>query len=108
MERKSRKRRFRLRHIMIIGLLIYLVIVFINQQQRISKLESQKESKNEEVKELEKEIGYLQEKIKHTDSLDYIEKIAREELKMIKPGEIIYIDKDKNENKDKFIDNTNN
>lgn len=43
----------------------------------------------------------IEEKLKYTDSLEYIEKMAREELKMVKPDEIIIIDTNKNKDKNK-------
>lgn len=50
------------------------------------------------VAQLEYEIQELNKEIKGKDSLAFVEKIAREDLRMVKPREIIYIDKNKDKN----------
>ena len=42
-------------------------------------------------KELNDEKAALQEELKNVNDLDYIEEQARNQLKLIKPGEILYI-----------------
>ncbi len=49
----------------------------------------------QEIEKLEREIRELSEEIEEKDSLNFVEKVAREELKMVKPREIMYIDKNK-------------
>lgn len=49
----------------------------------------------EELNNLRNEILELENILLNSDIIDYIEKIAREDLKMIKQGEIIFIDKSK-------------
>ena len=51
-----------------------------------------------EVEGLEKEIEDLENDLENSDSLEFVEKIARDELGMVKPREIIYIDKGKIKN----------
>ncbi len=104
-ERKSRKK-LRIRHFLILAAIVYLGIVFINQQKIIKALENEKVQKQEKIEQLNSEIKDIEEKLKYTDSLEYIEKMAREELKMIKADEIIYIDKNKNKDEsNEGIDN---
>lgn len=104
-EKKSRKR-FRIRYFLILAIVIYLGITFINQQKIIKALEKEKAQKQGEIEKLNSEIKDIEEKLKYTDSLEYIEKMAREELKMIMPDEIIYIDTNKSKDKsNKGIDN---
>lgn len=57
-----------------------------------------KEKEEMEIAKLEKEIQQLNEEIQDKDSLEFIEKTARENLKMLKPREIMYIDKNKDRN----------
>jgi len=97
----KKQKKIRVRHIITLVIALYIGSTFIKQQKIINKLNSEKEQKQQEITSLKNDIKSLEGKIQYTDSLEYIEKIAREELKMIKPDEIIYIDKDKN--KDKFI-----
>lgn len=104
-ERKPR-RRFRISHFFILAVVIYLGITFFKQQRLIKAFESEKIQKQEEVKKLNSEVADIEEKLKYTDSLEYIEKMAREELKMVMPDEIIYIDTNKIKDKSsKGIDN---
>lgn len=100
------KKRFKISHLFILILAAYLGITFFKQQSMIKALEAEKKQKQKEIEHLNKEIADIEEKLKYSDSLEYIEKIAREELKMVKPDEIIYIDINKSKEKTgKGIDN---
>ena len=56
-------------------------------------------SKNkQEIKKLEKDIVNLKKEIDNSNSSDFVEKVAREDLGMVKPREIIYVDKEKSLN----------
>lgn len=66
---------------------------------------SQKKYKRAEISENDKEINLLkkdverlEEEISESDTTQYIEKVAREDFGMVKPREIIYVDKDKRSN----------
>lgn len=104
-ERKSKKG-LRIRHVLILAIAIYLGVTLINQQKIITALKNDKIKRQEEIEKLNNEIKDIEEKLEYTDSLEYIEKMAREELKMIMPDEIIYIDK--NKSKDKSIEGIDN
>jgi cell division protein DivIC len=52
---------------------------------------------NEQIKQEEESIKNVKKEIENYKTDEYIEKIARERLKMVKPGEIIYIDINKSE-----------
>lgn len=64
----------------------------------MKKLEREKSTKEEEIEILKSEIDGINNEIKDKDSLEFIEKVAREEFGMVKPREIIYIDKNKKRN----------
>lgn len=98
MEKRRKKKLFKIRYFLILIFGVYIISVFISQNRIISDLKEEKLQKEEEIEVLKAEIAEIQEKIEYNNSLEYIEKIAREELKMVKPNEIIYIDKKKNEN----------
>ena len=66
---------------------------FWNQRQLKRGLEVNKKEKEIIVENLEQDIKELEEEIESSDSLKFVEKIAREELGMVKPREIIVIDK---------------
>lgn len=94
--KKNGKRKFKLRHLLLILFSIYVVTTFVSQQRTIRGLKAQKKTKEEEISKLEKEVNELNNEIKHSDSLEFVEKVAREELNMVKPKEVIYVDKNKN------------
>lgn len=97
-KRKRRRRKLRLIHIVILSLFLYLSLIFNNQRKLENQLESKKNNIQLEVDKLQREIEGLNEEIENSDSLQFVEKIARDELGMVKPREIIYIDKDKKKN----------
>lgn len=61
---------------------------------RNDRLNEIQQSKRE-VSKLKREIKELEDEISHSDSVEYVEKVAREDLGMVKPREVVYIDKDK-------------
>lgn len=59
----------------------------------------QKMSENDKkIKTLKDDISKIKEEIENSDSLEFIEKVAREEYGMVKPREVIYVDKEKENN----------
>ncbi|WP_427339300.1 FtsB family cell division protein [Caloranaerobacter sp. DY30410] len=99
MHKTKQKKKFRIRYILLLGCLFYLSTTFLNQEKMMRHLEQERKAKEDKINSLNVEIAELQEKIKYADTPEFIEKIAREELNMLKPGEILYIDKEKNKNK---------
>lgn len=79
-------------NLILIVLVVYSIFTFVNQQ---SKLNSYKEeisyysAQIEELKEKEEELLATQENV---NSEEYIEKVAREELDMYLPNEIVFVD----------------
>ncbi|HLR36333.1 MAG TPA: septum formation initiator family protein [Tissierellales bacterium] len=98
MAKKKKKNNLRLRHLILILFSIYVVITFVSQQKTIRALKTEKIMKEEEIVKLKKEVKELDKEIKDSDSLEFVEKVAREELNMVKPKEIIYVDQNKNKN----------
>lgn len=96
--KKNKKKKFRLRHLLLLLFSLYVATTFISQQKTLRELKAQKRMKEEEIVELEKEVEQLNDEINHSDSLEFVEKVAREELNMVKPNEVIYVDKNKNKN----------
>lgn len=94
-QRKRKKRRFGLFHLIIFLVLIYISVVFLKQEKLLNELQAKKQENLLEVEELEADIQNLEKEIQESDTLKFVEKVAREELGMVKPREIIYIDKNK-------------
>ena len=89
------KKKSFLRNVLIIALLIWIVMLFKQQinisryQNEIKELSNKIESAKEE---LQQNKNYLEEEKQNTNSLKYIEKLAREKLGMYLPNERVYID----------------
>ncbi len=104
--KKKKKKNFRFPSIftiLFIGFLIYVLITVKNQHDLLEKLKAEKVEREQEFSELSAEVTSLNEDIEMLNDpekfLEVIERIAREEYKMVKPYETMYIDKNKNENK---------
>lgn len=96
---KKRKRiGFRLRHLVFLLLVLYISVIMLNQRKLMGNLQSKKMELQNEIKTLNEDINELNEEIEESDSLEFVEKVAREELGMVKPREIIYVDKKKLKN----------
>ncbi|MDR7855676.1 septum formation initiator family protein [Tissierella sp.] len=96
--KKRKKKRLRLIHMIIGFFFIYITLIFWNQKNLMEGLEAKRDYNLKEIQVLEKEIENLNEEIENSNSLQFVEKIARDELGMVKPREIIYIDKNKKKN----------
>jgi len=96
-KRKKRKK-IKLRHIIIGVLIIYLLIVMFNQRKLMNNMKNKKANLESDISKLEKEIEELEDEIEDSDTLEFIEKTAREEHGLVKPREIIYIDRGKFKN----------
>ena len=80
-------------------IILITVISFAFTMSKSISLKNQKmnilsENKDAIIK-LNKEISQLQREIKNADTLEFVEKVARDDLGMVKPREIVYIDKNK-------------
>ncbi len=98
MKKKKRVRGLKWGRLLIIGLAIYLSAIFLHQNKLMAGLEDKKKVTEIQIKELEKDIRDLTVELENSDSLEFVEKVARDELGMVKPREIIYIDKNKVKN----------
>lgn len=81
------KKKISLKHILICILIIYFSAIFINQQIIISKIKKEQAINTNKLNELKEKNKELQDQVNMSKSLDYIEKVAREKLNMIKKGE---------------------
>lgn len=92
MKKKSNNKKL-IKKICFIGISIYVMCIFINQQKTLN---SYKTSQKYYKDEIETKLAY-QEGLKETqsniNSEEYIEKMAREKLEMYLPNERVYMDK---------------
>ncbi|WP_099190915.1 FtsB family cell division protein [Tepidibacter mesophilus] len=100
-DRKTKKKKF---NIYVLGFKLFVLFILcssvysvINQGMVIREYKKKITVLNEQIKQEDKNIKKAKKEIENYKTDDYIEKIARERLKMVKPGEIIYIDINKRE-----------
>ena len=70
--------------------IFYVTFIFSEKYASILELKVYIYELKDEISELEEENKLLAEKIDLLDTDSYIEKIAREELDLVKPNEILY------------------
>ena len=100
MNRKARRFPVILSCIILISVIYGAVSIGRSISMRNQKMEIIK--RNEKIiSELDNDIKNYNSEIENASSSDYIEKVAREDLGMVKPREIIYVDKSmEKDNKD--------
>jgi len=100
---KKKKRKFNIVNFVFAFFVIYFAYTAFNQYIVINDLNHQIYEKNlvkAEVEQKAEELKQDVDKINDKEALlDLVEKVARNQYKMVKPNEIIYIDKNKNDNK---------
>lgn len=93
--KKKKNNKNLIKKILFVGISIYVMCIFINQQKTLNSYKTSQEYYKDEI---ETKIAY-QETLKETksniNSEKYIEEVAREKLDMYLPNEKVYIDKNK-------------
>ena len=77
--------------IIILVIIVYTVIYFINQQKKLDKYESEQAYYNTQIDELKVEQEELKKEQNNMDSPEYIEEQARDKMDMYYPNERIYV-----------------
>ena len=96
-ESKKKNKKYRvdyLRVILIIGV-VYFAVTFVKQQLSINEYNVKIESVKQDITLAEEKIEELNDTKSKVNDSEYIEKVAREELGLVKPYEKIFIDVDK-------------
>ena len=92
MKKKSNNKNL-IKKMCFIGIGIYAVFIFVNQQKTLNSYKSSQKYYEEEI---ETKLAYqqlLKETKQKINSEEYIEQVAREKLDMYLPNEKVYIDK---------------
>ena len=103
-KKKKKKKEFKINLISIVfyALAFYMIFTIVNQRLVLNNIENQKQAKIEEKKNIEIELLNLQDDLAKINDpeqfLQMVEKIARDEYRMVKPYETVYIDKNKAKN----------
>ena len=77
--------------IIIVIVILYTIIYFINQQKKLDKYKSEQAYYKTQINELQIEQEKLKEEQKIMDSSEYIEEQARDKMDMYYPDERVYI-----------------
>lgn len=75
-------------------LFVYLSVTIISQEKNLRDLRQEQKELQAIVNNLKEEKKKMEKKVEESSELEFIEKTAREKLKMVKPNEIIYIIQD--------------
>jgi len=76
----------------IICLIVYTAIIFIDQQKTLNSYNNEKNYLSLKIQEKKDNNKVLNSTKENINSLDYIEKMARDKLDMYLPNERVYID----------------
>ena len=83
------KKKLIIKKLIIFAFVIFFVGSYINQLITMRKIENEIATKQSQLEEIQEKNERLQEEVEkiNSNSADYLEKLARERLGMIKPGE---------------------
>jgi cell division protein FtsB len=82
---------------LLMGLLVLFLLagavgIYFTQETQFARIEAKASELNAEAEKARKELQDFEKLFEKSDSLEYIEKIAREQLGMVKPGETVFSD----------------
>ena len=89
---KSRLKTDGVKKIFLISICVYFVSVFCVQQFKINEYKVQEQYYNNSIAEINNEKAEYETLASKSDSTEYIEKVARDKLGLVKPYEKIFID----------------
>ena len=73
----------------------YCIYTLFDQQMQINKYDSQIKFYQNEIDQKNEMVGYYNEQKNNVNSDEYIEKVARESLGLVKPYEKVFVDANK-------------
>lgn len=90
----KKKKSFIKRHVIALSLLflvgVYSVYSLYEKQKVLDNLEMISQERIEEIRELKHNIQRLESDLEQADTLDFVEKYAREKFKMVRPDEVYF------------------
>lgn len=85
------KKKKLLKRLIILLIAIYVIFTLVNQQKTLNQYSRNSEELNTQIAEAEEEKKELTKQKDNVDSLEFIEKTARDMLDMYYPNERVYI-----------------
>ncbi len=89
---KNKRKKSKLGFIVLMVIFIYFAYIAVGQQKILYMKDADQKKIQSKIDEETKENEVLQKEQKEQNSDAYVEKIAREKLGMVKPGERVYVD----------------
>lgn len=86
-----KKRKFKFRHILVAVVICYVGYTFICQELMIYRLKNDIAKLNLENSKIEAANAYINDQLQYAGTEGYVEKMARERMGLIKPGEKVYV-----------------
>lgn len=81
------KGKLTIKNLIILVLSIIFVVGFVRQEKAITRIEKDKQAKEQQLQELKEKQERLEEENAKSQTDEYLEELARERLNMIKEGE---------------------
>jgi cell division protein DivIC len=83
------KKKLIIKRIIIAGFIIFFAFSYIRQSITMNRIQKELDGKQSQLDEVKQKNERLQDEVEKidSDSSDYLEKLARERLGMVKPGE---------------------
>lgn len=98
--KKKKKVKINRSKIVLTAIVIVLIAVLGLSMRNVFQLRAEQKELLEKQQELTAEKETLKNELENINDLEYIEEQARMQLRMIKPGEILFITEDKNKDSD--------
>ncbi len=83
-----------IKRLIIVAIIIYTAVTFINQQKILNTYATNKIEIEKKLAEAEKHSEELQAVKENVNSKEYIEQVAREKLDMYLPNERVYVNQE--------------
>ena len=78
-------------YLLVFAYFIYVTTIVVTNYFTINKYSKEKVVLAQELEETKENVEELKSFIEHAKDPDFVEKIAREDLKMVKPDEKVYV-----------------
>lgn len=81
--------------VILICIILFFGAIFVKQQMILNRLNKEYKQYNDQLSKIKMQNEQLNEQFNIMQREDYIEKLARDKLRLIKPGETLFIDTNK-------------
>ncbi|WP_346353658.1 septum formation initiator family protein [Azotosporobacter soli] len=92
---KQRRKRFSWFRLLCVLLLGYSLYLCVEQQMQLSAIRSERDATQAKLQQLQQSNADLKEEAELLQQPKYVEKLAREQLGLTKPGEVLFMQGEK-------------